>query len=1017
MSFDLKQWKDRISEGLQNLKSRVSGFAGQSVYGFASTLALWPLVEAVKTGDLAGPIMALGGIAGGVGANLIANQLQQWKDGDQAAMMKNLSLDLASRQELRDAVDSVLAELKVISSVKCALGDEDRTWFQDSLKEELARLGNLERFKIEIEGDHNIIAGGDVVGSGAILDKQTGGIQVRGDVEHLDIGDKYDAQMVVVAKEGSTVLMNEQPVMLSAVDMKTALGRYLSYLISCNRYLQLQGIRSGGKLVNIELEQIYITLRASRTRTVEAEENWLSEESRLAPGERKHHLAEHGLRQQTETVSVKVEEALAENKRLVVLGDPGSGKTTLLRYLALAYARDIGEGSNGVRERLGIEESGLLPIFISLRKLGAYLKEHHPKDDGAAGYGIILDFLNVCLKNERISVPIRFFDDYLRDNRAVAFLDGLDEVGDAELRRRTARLIDDWSAAYPKMRMVVTSRIVGYTGAARLGEGFATTTVRDFTLKDVEQFLTYWNRLAAIGQMGHSPSAEHYAENQTEQLLSSIKANPRVRELAINPLMLTVIALVHRDRVKLPERRVELYAEAVDVLLGKWDEARGVNETSILEDRPFDTNDRRQLLQAVAFRIQEEGKKEIETADLFEQLEAFFANRTADSSGAKRAADRFLKMIKERTGLLVEAGQGVYRFSHLTFQEYLAALAVLDDDDYANYLLNRTGEAEWREVILLALGKLSMEGPQRTTQMVKRIADLKKEPAPFHNMVLAVEALRDVGNAVERTIAEEIQGRVEQVLSRKRSPLSKILGGLTAKGWVEEKSRLVEALSRVGMGYWSMPHGEPTWVTIPAGEFWMGNLPYERVHVDEFLISKVPITNAQYLLYVQAEGAKAPEHWEDGMPPKNISSHPVVNVNRHDAVSYCEWLSRVSGKTIRLPTEAEWEKAARGDQDKREYPWGDTFDSSKCNTSELGIRTTTSVGIFTSGASPYGVLDMSGNVWEWTQSIKNSKELVLRGGAFDDDSTSARSAFRFWGYPNLRLRNIGFRVVASPFRL
>ena len=100
--------------------------------------------------------------------------------------------------------------------------------------------------------------------------------------------------------------------------------------------------------------------------------------------------------------------------------------------------------------------------------------------------------------------------------------------------------------------------------------------MRDFTLADVEQFLLNWHQLVAIGQMGPGASADAYAAAQTRQLLDAIQANERIRELAINPLMLTVIAMVHRDRVKLPDRRAELYAEAVDVLLGKWDEARGV---------------------------------------------------------------------------------------------------------------------------------------------------------------------------------------------------------------------------------------------------------------------------------------------------------------------------------------------------------------------------------------------------------------------------------------------------------
>ena len=182
-------------------------------------------------------------------------------------------------------------------------------------------------------------------------------------------------------------------------------------------------------------------------------------------------------------------------------------------------------------------------------------------------------------------MPDDFFDTDLHAGRVVLLFDGMDEVGDFELRRRVARLVEAFASSISSCRMVITSRIVGYTGAARLGEDFTTTTIRDFTLADVEQFLTHWHRLVAIGQMGPRRAAEQAAVIQTQHLMEAIKTNPRVRELAINPLMLTVIALVHRDRVKLPERRAELYAEAIDVLLGKWDEARGVEEVAILDDR------------------------------------------------------------------------------------------------------------------------------------------------------------------------------------------------------------------------------------------------------------------------------------------------------------------------------------------------------------------------------------------------------------------------------------------------
>lgn len=171
---------------------------------------------------------------------------------------------------------------------------------------------------------------------------------------------------------------------------------------------------------------------------------------------------------------------------------------------------------------------------------------------------------------------------------------------------------------------------------------------------------------------------------------------------------------------------------------------------------------------------------------------------------------------------------------------------------------------------------------------------------------------------------------------------------------------------------------EPETVMIPAGDFWMGSERSEdiangdwklhQVMLPEFAIGKYPVTNVQYARFVQEptqhEHRPRAARWSYVDPPEGEGDHPVVGITWADALAYCEWLSKKTGRTYRLPTEAEWEKAARGDQDMRRYPWpGNELTSQHCNCGGSG---TTSVDSHPQGVSPYGCYDMLGNVYEWT---------------------------------------------------
>jgi formylglycine-generating enzyme required for sulfatase activity len=248
---------------------------------------------------------------------------------------------------------------------------------------------------------------------------------------------------------------------------------------------------------------------------------------------------------------------------------------------------------------------------------------------------------------------------------------------------------------------------------------------------------------------------------------------------------------------------------------------------------------------------------------------------------------------------------------------------------------------------------------------------------------------------------------------------------------------------------------------IPAGEFLMGTsreqvealaaryewakewkakgwfddeLTGEPVFVDAFWIDRYPVTNLQFARFAAetgyrttAEKHKGAETWRTFARPGR-QNHPVVNVSWHDAVAYCRWRREKTGLAVSLPSEAQWEKAARG-RDRRVWPWGNDWDASRANTWEGEVRETTAVGIYPTEGGPIKCYDMAGNVWEWTSSLykpypyrpDDGREdpiaegpRVLRGGSWDLTAVYARSAYRLYDPPDSRYAFLGFRCVVVP---
>lgn len=230
------------------------------------------------------------------------------------------------------------------------------------------------------------------------------------------------------------------------------------------------------------------------------------------------------------------------------------------------------------------------------------------------------------------------------------------------------------------------------------------------------------------------------------------------------------------------------------------------------------------------------------------------------------------------------------------------------------------------------------------------------------------------------------------------------------------------------------------WVDIPGGEVTLeagGYVPEggKTYKVEPFKIAKYPLTNAQFALFIEAKGYenqnwwtadgwklkqkeswKEPRFWQD--KKWNQLDYPVVGISWYESAAYCAWLSKTTSEKITLPTEQQWQRAAQGDT-SWDYPWGQEFDENRCNFDRQG---TTLVTHYPNGASPYGVMDMSGNVWEWcltdyetgSINLNGTNVRVLRGGSWDYDVNDARAASRNWYNLYDWDYDLGFRVCAVP---
>jgi formylglycine-generating enzyme required for sulfatase activity len=718
---------------------------------------------------------------------------------------------------------------------------------------------------------------------------------------------------------------------------------------------------------------------------------------------------------------IVLEQALS-GRKVVIEGDPGSGKSTFLRRVAFDLCRTLrGTLPEGAPPFLAVNDRRF-PMLIRVADLAKLLAaDKSPKPDDSPAW--IPYFLGKQSDEYKWGVDEAFFRRKLEEGGCLVMVDGLDEAPQSQMRERIARLFERATGTFKNCDFLVSTRPQTNIGDSVLA-GFHKVQIAALELPEIRAFFEHFAQALALTD----------AESTTfkEDLETALSKRPEILEMAGNPIMLTALAVLQHNDQRLPEYRVELY----ESILGWLAAAHQHKEGRLPAEKCLE------YMRKLALRMQDRPRGHQVQVNKRSAAELF----TREFGGSVDANEELLEREMQDSGIIAAVGSDL-RFWHLSFQEYLAAreLASLGDQEQIQRVVEsgKLYQPEWRETMRLLGGILRQQGEAKIEGLIDAIlGNLGDRPdlaSEVRCAALLSAMMRDLSRMKYKPKNPAYEPSVRKVME------------IFEAGEAEEIEigKRIEAADLLGQV------GDPrmekdNWVAIPAGSFLMGaqkrregdlnydpeasgdEAPVHAVKLREFRIGRFPVTVQEFAEFMKKGGYSVPKHWVDGFgefaapedwqTQKQFPNRPVVGVSWFEAAAYCRWAGG------RLPTEAEWERAARGPKSSR-YPWGNQppLDASRANYN-MAVGHATPVGLFPKGNTSEGLCDMLGNVWEWcgdwygayeTEYLQNpcgpkeGEAKILRGGAWYSLPQFVRVSFRDRVGPTNRNVGIGFRCAGD----